>query len=214
MKLNEEQKLGIREMLTFALKYQETFDELYDHVLQSLECLPGNYTDEFGQVMETEFGGYENLKNIEEKSMMQTYTAMRKRHRQNIARFFNWPTIAFTALLVIAGGFIDKNPATHGSLMEFTYISALSPLLVILYKRGLAKYRAWQTGVYKKPSIKDRYILLAAGTSCNLVCGFSFCTRNYDFYGVTTLVVFVAFSIFTMSLFKLYNQEHKSTVAA
>lgn len=214
MKLTDEQKLDIHQKLNYALKYRETFDEVYDHILQSIECLPGTYTDElFEQIVETEFGGFENLKYIESQSMSQAYKAMQKRHGQNMAWFFNWPTLAFTIALTTAGFFIDKNPATHKWLMSFTFVAAVSPVLFIWGKLGLTKYRAWQSGVYKKPSIKDRYINYAATLSCNVVNLFAYFTRDFDFYGVTTLLVFLAYSIYVMSFFRLYNQEYKPTIA-
>ncbi|OCX51649.1 hypothetical protein BEL04_16650 [Mucilaginibacter sp. PPCGB 2223] len=212
MNLTDEQKLDIQQKLNYAVKYRETFDEVYDHILQSIDCLPGTgvYTDElFGQIIETEFGGIEKLKQMEKDSAGYAFKAMQKKHGQNMAYFFRWPTLVFTIALTVAGYIIDKNPATHKSLMLVAMVTGVLPLSLIFLKKMRAKYIGWHTGIYIKPSVKEGYIFSVSSLSCNAVNILSFVTRHFDYYGITTLLVFVAYSIFVLSFFKLYRQEYQ-----
>lgn len=69
MTLSEEQLIVLQDTLDDRIKYNETFDEVYDHVLTALEHVDNNVS--LGQAINTimlnDFGGFKGLRKIERK---------------------------------------------------------------------------------------------------------------------------------------------------
>jgi hypothetical protein len=211
MSLTDEQITTFRQKLNFAVKYRETYDEVYDHVLSRLD--DRNDGSDADQIIEREFGGYENLNTTEKYRAGFISTAMRRKHWQNMKSFFNWPTVAFTTIIVLAGCWIQVHSADKRYLLVFTMVLSATPLLFIAFKKLMDKYRAWHSDSYKKSSIKDGYIFTAALFSCNVVNLFSYIIRHVDQYDVLTLIVFVFYIIYVLSFFRLYREEYKMNIA-
>ena len=75
MILTEEQILAVKKHLSYEIKYQETFNEVFDHVMLVINQMPDSqivYPETLtNQIIELEFGSYDNLKAME-KSKYQT----------------------------------------------------------------------------------------------------------------------------------------------
>ncbi|MEO6521511.1 MAG: hypothetical protein ABIN91_07535 [Mucilaginibacter sp.] len=117
MIITTEQKQAIQQEVNYAVKYQETYDELYDHVISTIEAMEGN-TAFYGttitkSIIDNEFGGYNGLKQMENDRAKILFKALRKKHGQNLLKFFRWPTMAFTLLISLAGYYLALNPVTH-----------------------------------------------------------------------------------------------------
>ena len=69
MKPTPSQQVLIRQQLRSLLKYRDTYDEVYDHILSSLETLPQDIDidDALNNIVESELGGTKGLKKIEAK---------------------------------------------------------------------------------------------------------------------------------------------------
>lgn len=215
MILTSEQILTIEQKLSYAVKYQETYDELYDHVISTIENLDGVYTDvTLDGVIESGFGGYNNLKAIERNSAKIAGKAMQIRHWQNINCFFNWPTVLLTTIITIIGYYICIDSLNRKHLLQFTTTCAALPLLYLAFKMMLNKYKAWYLNDYKKPSIKDSYIFMAAILSNSIINVLTFvANRTVIMNGAISLLIFVCYVIYVMSFFKLYREAYRLNFA-
>lgn len=216
MKLTEQQLSAIQQKLTCTVKYKETYDELYDHVISTIENLDGEYTDTtIDEVIEHDFGSYDNLNNIERSSTKLAGKAMQKKHWQNITYFLNWPAVLFTIALIIAGYYICINPANRKTLIGFTILCAILPISYLLLTKLYAKYRAWYFNDYRKASIKDGYIYNAAILSNSVINILMFAiNKTILLAGPISLLVFVMYTIYVLSFFKLYRQTYKVNIAS
>jgi hypothetical protein len=101
MKPNIEQEKIIGQVLRGALKFKDTYDEVYDHILSALDTLPGDvhFTDALYDIMANDFGGVKGLKKIERKH---TWLAV----RQFIADYLKAllkPLISVALVFLMAG---------------------------------------------------------------------------------------------------------------
>jgi hypothetical protein len=69
MKPTLDQQQFIHKHLSSLLKYKDTYDEVYDHVLTALELLPNDerFFSTVDNILETELGGTQGIKLIERK---------------------------------------------------------------------------------------------------------------------------------------------------
>ncbi|WP_295655655.1 hypothetical protein [uncultured Mucilaginibacter sp.] len=217
MKLNEEQLQDLKQELRYATRYQETYDELLDHVVTAIDNMDTKEelyaTTLTKNIIDNEFGGYEALKDMEKNHARLVMSAMSKKHWENIKWFFNWPTVMLTAALVVVGFMIDSHASSHKVLLLVTFGASVCPFLFIAFKKLMTKYSGYYSGVYTKPSIKDGYIFNAAMLSCNTINVVSFTLRNFNLYGTLNLFVFVVYSVFVLSFFKLYREEYRLITA-
>jgi hypothetical protein len=69
MNLTPNQEAQIRQTLRGLLKYKDTYDEVYDHILSSLAILPdyAHFKGALNNIIENELGGSKGIKAIEAK---------------------------------------------------------------------------------------------------------------------------------------------------
>jgi hypothetical protein len=96
MKPNIEQGKLIQQLLRSALKFNDTYDEVYDHVLSALDALPDDvhFMGTLHNIIEYDFGGAKGLKNIERKH---TRLAI----RQFIAYYLKAMLVPLTSVAII-----------------------------------------------------------------------------------------------------------------
>lgn len=217
MKLDNEQISSIRQELNGVVKYQETFNEVFDHLMLVIAGMPDNgtvYPETLtNEVIELEFGGYDNLRAMEKASTKLAFKAMKKKHWQNITYFFNWPVIVFTIAMVIVGYYFCLDAVNRKHLVGFTLICALLPIISLMCAKLYIKYKSWYHHEYRKASIKDGYIINAAVLSNSIINVLLYVIdKSVILTGPISLLVFVLFSIYVLSFFKLYHQEYRLNV--
>jgi hypothetical protein len=96
MKPNIEQEKIIEHALRSALKFKDTYDEVYDHILSAFNALPGDvdFTDTLYGIIANDFGGVKGLKKIERKH---TWLAI----RHFIADYLKALLIPLTSVILV-----------------------------------------------------------------------------------------------------------------
>ncbi|WP_448703020.1 hypothetical protein ACFGVR_11770 [Mucilaginibacter sp. AW1-3] len=212
MKLNEEQLADLQRELNYAVKYRETYDELYDHVLTGIEAYDGQPADPTlmaKQIIKNEFGGYEALKRMEEDRVKLVNRAMRKKHGQNMREFFNFPMAVLTIAVTVAAYFIARTPHGREALLIFTMFSAITPIMFLFYKKAAKRYREWHTDNYQKQSLKDNYIFIAAILANSMFNVLNMSLKHLPINAPLAMCIFVLYMVYVLSFFKLYRQEFR-----
>lgn len=216
MILNIEQIQKIQQKISFAVKYQETYNEVYDHVLSAIDNASETNIDAVvlaDKIVEQDLGGYQALGKAEDDHVKQVTRAMRKKHWHNIVEFFNIPLIGFTLLITIASGYLVSDPADRRYLLIFAFSSSITPLLFIFYGKISAKYLEWKYGIYKKSSLKDNYIFIAAILGESMFNLLNMGINKIVMNAGITLFIFIFYVIYVLSFFKLYMAEFKMNLA-
>jgi hypothetical protein len=217
MILNEEQQQELQKELNYAVKYRETYDEVYDHVVSAIEHIDDDMVADVNMaakhIIDEEFGGYDALKAMEKDRVKLMNVAMRKKHFQHMMQFLNFPVVGFTVVVTIVAYFIAGNPVSRGYLLEFTTASAVVPMLFILYKKLSDKFKQWQFDIYKKQSIKDNYIFIAALLSNSTFNLLNIANHRIQMNAGVCIFIFVFYMVYVLSFFKLYKDEFKIDIA-
>lgn len=216
MKLNKEQLADLQHELNYAVKYKETYDELYDHILTEIETCneqPLLATTVAKQIIDNEFGGYDALKKMEKDRVKLMNFAMRKKHFQHMLQFLNFPVVGFTVVITIAAYFLAGNPVSRRYLLEFTTATAVVPMLFLLYKKLSDKFKQWKFDIYKKQSIKDNYIFIAALLSNSTFNLLNIANHRIQMNAGVCIFIFVFYMVYVLSFFKLYKDEFKMDIA-
>ncbi|MBW4890834.1 hypothetical protein KXQ82_13970 [Mucilaginibacter sp. HMF5004] len=216
MTLTEEQLQELQDELNFVVKYRETYEEVYDHIASAIERLDDTEIDVTAtakKIINEEFGGRDELKAMEKDRVKLMNIAMRKKHFQHMMQFFNFPVVGFTVIITIAAYFLTANQVSRGYLLEFTTASAVVPMLFILYKKLSAKYKQWDFAEYKKQSVKDNYIFIAALLSNSTFNLLNIANHRIQMNGGVCIFIFVFYMVYVLSFFKLYRDEFKLNMA-
>jgi hypothetical protein len=153
MMITKAEQESIREVLWHNLKYRETFDELYDHILSSIEIKEDDKQRPYElarYIVDTEFGGWDGIKKLEtarEKSIQRQF---RKSLWTEMKSYFSFPLIAFT-VLITAGIFSIASNGSRMYISTFLFITVMVPAVTWYF---IAPFNRWSKKY--KPSIKER----------------------------------------------------------
>ncbi|WP_158824882.1 hypothetical protein [Mucilaginibacter lacusdianchii] len=130
MNITPAQQDSIREVLWHNTKYRETFEEIYDHIITSIEHEPEGTREphEVAQdIISNEFGGWEKLKELEKLRQTEVSSHIRAKQWQYFKEYFKAPLIVFT-LLSAAVVYYMASHVTRKPLFIIIYIMAMAPV--------------------------------------------------------------------------------------
>lgn len=154
MKPTLQQEEILKAYLSDTLKYRETIDEVYDHILSAVEIRSENvsFQDAVNQVLSNDFGGGEGLVKMEKQHLLDAswegYVKMSRSLKSN----FRFPNVLYTLIF-----FYIINYAIQNIHINYTKAVALFPCSAILFLvLGLARkfFIGYFTGDTRK-SIND-----------------------------------------------------------
>jgi len=148
MMITQAQQENIKEILWHNLKFRETFDELYDHILTSIERTE---TDEklpyeiATDILKNEFGGWEKLKELETSRQKEIQKHLRKKLWELMKGYFRFPLIMFT-LLASGSFYYAADHLPRKVIMLVLFCTVMSPFImwcrIAPINRWSKKYKA------------------------------------------------------------------------
>jgi hypothetical protein len=150
MMITQAQQENIKEILWHNLKFRETFDELYDHILTSIERtetddkLPYEIAID---IIKNEFGGWEKLKELETSGQKEIQKHLRKKLWELMKGYFRFPLIMFT-LLASGSFYYVADHLSRKIIVLMMFLAVMMPLLMCYkiipfpLKRWSKKYKA------------------------------------------------------------------------
>lgn len=220
MELTEEQKAEIKNYIIDVPKYRETYNELYDHILNSLKDNDGSYSiDAVNVIINNDFGGFSEIveqEKIYQKEIGKKYNLY---FRSEMLHTFQWPGIVNNlSLLVLClliyygnkGGSYNIKPMFFASTICVTGVALFGYFKIIVNKLKWSKY-----------SILDNCM--------GFECSFGFIVMNgflQVLFGkpiwfevsdhgklIITLCLFFFCSLYVRTFVKFYNKKFKVLIA-
>lgn len=220
MELTQEQKEEIKAYIIDVPRYRETYNELYDHILNSLKDNPGTYDiNEVVFIINNEFGGFQAI--VEEEKLYQKQLS--KRYNRlfllEMLNTFKWPEIINNLSLVVLCLILynyNKNisanlkPTLLSSVICFAIIAVFGFAKILLNRRKYSKY-----------SILDNYMGFECTFGVAMVNIFMqlFIGKNNLFNlsesgkSIAILGLFFFCSVYVRAFIKFYNQKFKVLTA-
>lgn len=211
MELSVEQKAEIWGCVITATKYRETYNELYDHILNSLADQDGTYHINLVlKIVDDDFGGFNEVLAQEEIYQKNIGKKFNKQFRSQFIDTLKWQGIG---LLIIGLLIYYSNKTSPFNIKPMLKATTFCLLSVTLF--GYARIIV-NVIRFSKYSILDGHVGYA--------CGFGFAIWNLFVQGfinghifalsnngklIATLVLFSFCSIYVRTFLKFYGQKFK-----
>jgi hypothetical protein len=213
MKLTEEQLAEVRIYIFSTPRFRETYNELYDHIVNALEEADSEFSIGLvQQIVKEDFGGFEKIAAQEEQYQKQVTRKYKRLLGAEMLNTFKFPTILsnICALLISIAFYVygTRYGLNIKPMYRALYIISLLPLLVYVYKRFFADRK------HIKLSIKYDFLhhMWLIGQFTSQVILFLF-VQHWGFtIPLHIKLMILSFSFFTGSVFirafiKLYKQR-------
>jgi len=158
MKLTVAQKEEIGDSILKFTRFRETYNEVYDHILNAFEYSESKYsTIRLNEILKDDFGGVNNIIENELQYALESNKSFSKNYRQEIANLFKWPNLTGTLTIVTLLFIISRSIKSD----EFN----VNPSLIGLMILNLGVILSFFVKIYimdrheKLPSIKDAFLL-------------------------------------------------------
>jgi hypothetical protein len=121
-------------MKVYGIKYQEIYNELFDHILTAIEDKrkDGDERDimiVFQDVIDSHFGGYQGIEEVA-TSQEKVYIAhIRRSFRRILGSYFNWKLLVFTIIALVLTFKLPSVKLMHNILLVFILLFAVSPMV-------------------------------------------------------------------------------------
>jgi len=218
MKLTEEEDQLLKQYLLKILKYRETYDELYDHIITALshKTTITSFEETIADILTDDFGGYDNLTKLEKAYKK---VAVRDTVRLFLIYFigyFKFPKLLFTvAGIVMIYYFTQHVQLKESYLSSIGLAMACSPWIYYGAKRIKLQKENKKAGHVFNPLIfkptSNEYLIYQI--SCFPICFwvgdlFNSWNRYSNKSGpIETAFCLIIFALYALSLMKLYRDS-------
>lgn len=120
------------QMKTCKIRYQEIYDEIFDHILTAVEEKRKAGDDRtiqlvFQQVIDTHFGGYTGVERLAVEQVKIYCAKVKKLRIQSFKHYLSWPVLAFIVIAIGLSLKIPNNKLIADVLKIVCTILAISP---------------------------------------------------------------------------------------
>ena len=216
MKPNQQQKQLLQKYLCKGLKYRETYEEVYDHILAALEnkSLPLSFGDAVNYIIREDFGGMNGIALMEAQYQKSTMKEMQKKYLTYIIEYLKFPQTGILVIYSIIVYCLVKQPWFNLLIFGGVFF------ILRIIPRLLKTIRYFKKGYIlrdTKRSVKDRFFSWLDYIPALLFCFFILFTpgfykglpllwlKNIDSFFIT--IFFVIYSLHALSCFKLYKYD-------
>ena len=214
MKLTEIEKEEAKNWIISVPKYRETYNELYDHILNSLKDMDGTFsTDIVDEIVLKDFGGYQAVVTEEKLYQISSGKQYNKIFRNEFINTFKWPRNIGNVIILVLCIILYYNFETTYFTIKAILLSALICFVsvaifgfskIILNKRKYFKY-----------SILDNYLaytstfglIMTNWLMGSFISKHSFLDINSDTKLIITLFLFFFSSVYVRAFINFYNQK-------
>ena len=211
MELSEKQKAEIKNYMITIPKYRETYDELYDHILNALADDDSKYgIDKVIFIVNNHFGGFMNIIDQEKTCHQEIGKKYNREFRQQLITTLGGPGLLVFAFCLLV--YYCSRFATF-SIKPMLMLTILSSICVAVF----AFMKIFMNRVkYSKFSILDNYLALdcsygVAGIGLFLHSVLNENIFNLDDNGklIATLILHFICIIYVKTFMKIYNQKFR-----
>ncbi len=215
MLLTDEQKSEIKHYIITVPKYRETYNELYDHILNSFEDSEAVFSlDEVAGVVNNDFGGFSEIVEQEKIYHKELGKKYNKHFRLQFVDTLKWPgLLVFAFCLLIYFGTqttpFNIKPMLFGTTICFVTAAILGFSTIIINRIRYSKY-----------SILDNYLGLEYSFGLAVMNVFLQVFISRNLFGlsensklIAMLMLYFFCSVYIRTLFKIYKRKFKILAA-
>jgi hypothetical protein len=209
MQLTKEQKIEISDYIVSVAKYRETYDELYDHILNSLTDNENPFSlSEVDKIVNNEFGGFSEVVYQEKIYQAALGKKYHKHFRMQFIESIKWPgPLLFVFSLAI---YYSSKTTPFNTKYMFAGIS-LSFSAIAVFVFGVMIFNRIK---YSKYSIWDSHLGLECCFGMGMMNSIMYWCVNGNFFGlndnnrlIVMLILFSFCSIYIRTFINFYKKK-------
>ena len=216
MKLSQNEKAEVTKLVYDNVKYNETYQEVLDHVFTSLETETDEkitFHQKLNQIWNEDFGGYENLPVLEKEREKAVNKQIGRRHLEIFKSYFRFPLIIGTIVMLIFFSILSNYIQPKFFILVYAFFGIIP---VLIYAKDYFKLKKYQIGnkiSIKKSKMNSLGVVLSASLNWLI-----FLPTFFDIEPSQVLVklpvsiiilLAVFYVIYALSYFKLYKETFK-----
>jgi hypothetical protein len=222
MKPTEQQDILLRKYLRDMMRYRETYEEVYDHVLTALEQreYTGTLEEAVNQILREDFGGYDQLLKMESKAKSIALNDGVAKYIGFYFAYFKWPNMLYTIGMAVLIYFTLAQIRLAPIVVEGIFaVIILMPAILSLRRYYMVGYlfrdvkRSIRDDIFARIAMVPTrlFVFLALGIVISMDKG-----RDIWAHANPTIltVLYTASAIYLLSIIKLYRDEFKMSIAA
>jgi hypothetical protein len=213
MRLTEEQKQEIKDYIVSVPRFRETFNELYDHLVNSFENNEVEFSiDEVNRIVNADFGGFSEIVSQEKLYQKELSKKYNKHFRQEMLNTFKWPQLIGNAI-VLALCLIMYH---QGKSVLLNLKPMLSAIIILVYGIAIFGFSKIIRNKFKhaKYSILDNYFGYACSFGVIFVNPSIHALNKNNSFGIgdqarllILLSVFFFCSVYVRAFIKFYKRK-------
>lgn len=229
MKLSEEQIDNVNVLVSNEVKYQETYQEVFDHMLSAMEArnsMP-DLQKAYREILEEDFGGHGGLEELEYVQNTSLKDAMEEKRIDYLANFLKWPGILIPLLIAVICYY-----GIHASkfFVLWLYLGVFTMVMVPFIFIGIGNLIIRLKKSSKKKSIKNNslramgnrlflyYIgMTIMGNFFKILFHYLFRLEKRTLFVIDAIIIVAIFLytfLFAIAAFKAYKYEFKMRLKA
>jgi hypothetical protein len=152
MKPNDQQIQWLREYLRAVLKYRETYEEVYDHILAALDKKQEQsfFETVVSEIINEDFGGNNGLMQLEENCKRRAVREVGRQYRRFFCKWFTFATVIYISGAFLLFYFFDAH-IIHALRFPLLLLILFAPALLLAFRGYKTGYRFENT----KASVRD-----------------------------------------------------------
>ena len=222
MKPTAEQDILLKAYLREVLRYRDTYEEVYDHVLTALahNTYSGTMEEAVNQILRVDFGGYDQLRKMESKARAAALNDGIKRYLRFFWSYFKWPALPFTLCFAVLVYFtlaqVKLQPMVLGGIFG---VIIFTPAILSLRRFYVAGYvfrdikKSVRDDVFARIAVVPTRLFVVFGLAVIINMDKGRDVWQYVSAPVLTLL-YVLSGIYLLALVNLYRDEFKTITIA
>jgi hypothetical protein len=148
---DEETQWVTERMKVYKIKYQEVYNEVFDHILTAIEDKRSAGDDRpilsvFQDVVDTHFGGYTGIDELAAGQEKIYSKRIQGDFKKIFKSYFTWKLLVFAVLAMSLSFGLPNNSLLHKALLVVIFLFAISPsLYTFVYIRKMLRFRGKQS---------------------------------------------------------------------
>ncbi|MES2278345.1 MAG: hypothetical protein V4592_20100 [Bacteroidota bacterium] len=220
MKPTEQQDILLRKYLRDTMRYRETYEEVYDHVITALESnvYNGTLEEAVNQILRVDFGGYDQLRRMEAEAKTIAINDAISRFLQFVWSYFKGMRLLYTAVFAVLVYFtlaqIKLQPLGFGAIFALVI---LTPGILSLRRYYVVGYlfrdvkKSIRDDVFGRIAMVPTRLFVFMGLGIIIAMD-----KGHNIWQNATpavlTVLYALSAIYLLSLVRLYRDEFKISI--
>lgn len=220
MELSNQQRQEIKDYIFDVLKYIETYNEVYDHIVNALEDKDEVYSTELlAKIINDDFGSFNEIKQQEELYQKQINQKQAKLFLKELTDSFKWPgllgNIANLMLCICiywssTQSTFNTKPMTGAIFFCFILVTLYMYTKIWICKRKNKKYSILDSSL---GSLSTFGLFIGVFVFYWFISNDSLISLSQQSKGIILVALYFFCSLYVRSFRKFYNQKVKILIA-